>query len=99
MEKKFFVKDIYFLLFGLVPKGIKEDHNKWSSFCFPNPNLFGEGIDIYLMATIRDSGLVLRTAEYSITGNFKLFHNRFRDFLMLMKTKRRGKYITMKHTM
>lgn len=99
MEKKFFVKDIYFLLFGLVPKGIKEDHNKWSSFCFPSPNLFGEGIDIYLMATIRDSGLVLRTAEYSITRNFKLFHIRFRDFLMLMKTKRRGKYITMKHTM
>ncbi|PRS27755.1 hypothetical protein C6W19_23305 [Bacillus sp. RJGP41] len=76
-----------------------EDHNKWSSFCFPSTNLFGEGIDIYLMGTIRDSGFVIRTAEYSITRNFKLFHNRIRDFLMLMKTKRRGKYITMKHTM
>ena len=73
MEKKFFVKDIYFLLVGLVPKGIKEDHNKWSSFCFPSPNLFGEGIDIYLMGTIRDRGLVIRTAATVSLGISNFF--------------------------
>jgi hypothetical protein len=71
MEKKFFEKDIYFLLAGLVPKGIKEDHNKWSSFCFPSPNLFG--IDIYLIGTIRDRGLVIRTAATVSLGISNFF--------------------------
>lgn len=35
----------------------------WSSFCFPSPNLFGEGIDIYLMGTIRNRELVIRKAR------------------------------------
>ncbi len=67
------MEDIHFLLAGIVPKGIKEDHNMWSSFCFPSPNLFGEGIDIYLMDAIRDRGLVIRTAATVSLGISNFF--------------------------